>query len=202
MALPYVDKEYDHPMVAAAVDDLILREMRIGTYPKLAEYIKHLPYPTLKKCIDTSGHIVGSSSSSRIDRSRYSVNAPDKSQENDAIAWKDAVNNAKSQLQHQYNRLNNLELMVSSGSTVWLETNELIQGNIDLVNNTTLGIKRKIDSINHARRVGQVRCQEEVNKYIYQRDQAVLQGWQLTAILSHYNDDIIEEDSREGEQMS
>ena len=38
---------------------------------------------------------------------------------NDSAAWTAAVNNAHAQLEHQGNRLTNLELLLKHGATAW-----------------------------------------------------------------------------------
>ena len=44
-ALPYIDKEYDNPLVQDAVHQLISNEMR-AFVPR--NYISHLPYPKVR----------------------------------------------------------------------------------------------------------------------------------------------------------
>ena len=77
--------------------------------------------------------ISSGSESAHLDMRRYSVPAPregskdDKTatetetetKEIDVLAWRHAVNNARSQLEHQRNRLLNLELLASHGDEVW-----------------------------------------------------------------------------------
>jgi pre-mRNA-splicing factor SPF27 len=53
-----------------------------------------------------------------LDMTRYRLEAPVASKRHDFGAWKASVDNAHSQLEHQYLRITNLELMLKYGDKV------------------------------------------------------------------------------------
>ena len=53
-----------------------------------------------------------------LDTTRYRLDAPQGPKRHDFSAWKAAVDNAHSQLEHQYTRILNLELMLKYGDKV------------------------------------------------------------------------------------
>jgi len=53
-----------------------------------------------------------------LDTSRYRLEPPPASKKHDLGAWKACVDNAHSQLEHQYLRIVNLELMLKYGDKV------------------------------------------------------------------------------------
>ena len=57
---------------------------------------------------------------SKIDTSRYALDAPPQAKQGDPTAWRRAVENAEAQLEHQSTRLINLELLQKHGTNAWL----------------------------------------------------------------------------------
>ena len=55
----------------------------------------------------------------RIDTSRYQLDAPPQAKQGDVGAWRRAVDNAQAQLDHQGNRICNLELLQQYGANAW-----------------------------------------------------------------------------------
>ena len=55
----------------------------------------------------------------KIDTSRYALDPPPPAQQTDPEAWRRAVQNAQSQLEHQNTRLGNLELLQQHGAPLW-----------------------------------------------------------------------------------
>jgi hypothetical protein len=53
-----------------------------------------------------------------LDTSRYRLDPPGPTKRNDFNAWKSALDNAHSQLEHQYLRILNLELLLKYGDKV------------------------------------------------------------------------------------
>ncbi len=54
-----------------------------------------------------------------LDMTRYRLDPPSQAQRNDLAAWRAAIDNAHAQLEHQYNRIQNLELMLKFGPNTW-----------------------------------------------------------------------------------
>lgn len=136
-ALPLLDTEYNHPEVQHMVLRMIQEEMKVFQPPK-DNYLSALPYPKLKfsnapgfaqeyeRIKSSQGSSVGGRSNGdtyamkkQIDMSRYNVPGPKGVLKEDAQAWRSAVINARVQLEHQQNRLMNLELESEYGDPVW-----------------------------------------------------------------------------------
>jgi pre-mRNA-splicing factor SPF27 len=54
-----------------------------------------------------------------LDVTRYQLAAPGPDKAHDPAAWRAAVDNAQAQLEHQHNRVQNLELMLKYGPNTW-----------------------------------------------------------------------------------
>jgi len=129
-ALPYLDNEYEDPTVQAEVNALIESEME--SLPS-RNYLAHLPLPTGLGSLSSSdfykseiGRMEAQQPMAKLDLSRYEVPEPPKELRRDASAWKSAVNNARAQLEHQHNRLVNLELLQKYGPQAWLQQNKAL----------------------------------------------------------------------------
>jgi pre-mRNA-splicing factor SPF27 len=137
-ALPLLDTEYNHPEVQHMVLRMIQEEMKAFQPPK-DNYLTALPYPKLKfsnapgfaqeyerikgsQGSNVGGEINGDTYAMKkqVDMSRYNVPGPKGALKEDAQAWRSAVINARVQLEHQQNRLMNLELESEHGDPVWL----------------------------------------------------------------------------------
>ena len=196
-SLAYIDHEYEIPQVKEAVHSLIAAEMRTFTP---SNYLGHLPYPELKFVNSSSlkseyNKIVANGSVytklSSFDMSRYNANKPHATLESDFQAWKTSLSNAKAQYEHQENRLINLELMCENGSTIWLETNELIDGytkSLQVKNDIT---KRKIDEINSSRQSEQNILGKEIRKLTNRRDDATSKLTQLDHVCTFLEESLL-----------
>jgi len=140
-ALPLLDTEYNHPEVQHMVLTMVQEEMKAFQPPK-DNYLSALPYPKLKfsnaqgfaqeyeriRNQNTNKSLASSAAGEAkdpyamkksVDMSRYNVPAPKGALLEDAQAWRSAVTNARVQLEHQQNRLMNLELESEYGEEVW-----------------------------------------------------------------------------------
>eukprot|EP00622_Pseudochattonella_farcimen_P000458 FR734956.1.p1 GENE.FR734956.1~~FR734956.1.p1 ORF type:complete len:215 (+),score=33.63 FR734956.1:167-811(+) len=129
-ALPYLDNEYEDPQVQAQVHALIESEM--SGLPS-RDYLAHLPLPEGIGSFNGAelvqaemARLAAQEPMAKLDLSRYEVPEPAKELRRDASAWKKAVNNARVQLEHQHNRLVNLELLQKYGSQAWLQQNKAL----------------------------------------------------------------------------
>ena len=87
-----------------------------------------------------------------IDLSRYDLPSGGK----DAKSWVRAVQNAESQLEHQSNRVENLELMLKSGASVWREANKQLEGLCASVARETEAAEGEIEAMNRERKLHQM----------------------------------------------
>mmetsp|Transcript_62747 Transcript_62747/g.86266 ORF Transcript_62747/g.86266 Transcript_62747/m.86266 type:complete len:240 (-) Transcript_62747:396-1115(-) len=128
-ALPYIDKEYDDPMIQAKVQSLIESEMA-NIPPK--DYLSHLPVTPFGSWsnsgifVSEMQRIAAQERTMPMDLSRYEVPHPAKELHRDPQAWRTAVNNARAAVEHQHNRLVNLELLQRYGARAWLQQNKAL----------------------------------------------------------------------------
>mmetsp|Transcript_12397 Transcript_12397/g.18594 ORF Transcript_12397/g.18594 Transcript_12397/m.18594 type:complete len:206 (-) Transcript_12397:59-676(-) len=156
-ALPYVDKEYDEPHYQKIVHDLIEEEMSMFE-PKNYLGERNLDSYSLKF---KPGSILSNEFSrvskgipmSDIDRERYEVNPPSKESVEE---WRKATNNAKSQLQHQVNRVMNLELLGTYGTNAWLHHNKRLEGLEKVLTLNVKRLRKSADEINIKRQEAQI----------------------------------------------
>jgi len=128
-ALPIIDGEYNNPVVQSAVLGMVQEEMK-SFAPPADNYLSHLSYPALKfvncpafkaefqrvsKTLSNNSNV---GMQKTLDFERYSVPSPAPGLEDDIQAWRSAVKNAKSQLEHQRNRTLNLDLCHELGGTI------------------------------------------------------------------------------------
>ncbi|KXS17090.1 breast carcinoma amplified sequence 2 [Gonapodya prolifera JEL478] len=155
-SLPYIDKEYEDECVRAEVDALIEEELQrrpARDAPNLPpEILLFESNPILAAELD---RVERGQKLNAIDTSRYRLPKPP--QDDDLEGWKKAVDNARAQLEHQYSRLINLELLNKFGPNAWkihnfqLEaTNASLQAKID-------DYSRKIMELNKLRKLDQTR---------------------------------------------
>jgi pre-mRNA-splicing factor SPF27 len=88
-----------------------------------------------------------------LDTVRYSLPAPPASAPLDA--WKKAIDNAGSQLEHQQLRLSNLELMQKYGGNAWRVANFLVEKEIERLEKQTEDVKLRTEELNRERKARQ-----------------------------------------------
>ena len=182
-SLPYIDNEYDNPEVKAVVHSLISDEMK--TFSP-ANYLAHLSYPNLQFSNSSAlaqeyDRIIktGTKSSERIDSQRYIVKGPSGPLQKDVQAWRKAVSNAKSQYEHEQNKLLNLEIASESIKPQWLAYNSQLEIQNNFLQEQIRGTKRKVSEINVVRRVAQEKTSYELNRYVKRRNNAIIKQNQI-----------------------
>uniref|UniRef100_A0A7S0J100 Pre-mRNA-splicing factor SPF27 n=1 Tax=Calcidiscus leptoporus TaxID=127549 RepID=A0A7S0J100_9EUKA len=157
-ALPYVDAQYNEPTLKARVDAEVKAEME---RMDATEYTRRFtPWEP-----DFTGHPVLEAEWLRVcaeqpmpqmDTSRYQLEVPPPNKQSNAAAWERAVGNAQAQLEHQANRLDNLELLQKYGANLWrLHLNGLEAANSRLADEQA-GLVSQIAELNRKRKLEQV----------------------------------------------
>jgi len=154
-ALPYVDP-YNEAM-KRQVDDLVQAEMRKFAPPN---YLSQLPAPPVANfkgsLLESEFERMASGVQiQRLDISRYKVEPPPQSKRNDPEAWEHAVANAQAQLEHQYLRLTNLELLNNYGGNMWRMHNAQVEETQRNLSKILEQYKKEIEDINRQRKLEQ-----------------------------------------------
>ncbi|DBA03048.1 TPA: hypothetical protein N0F65_003236 [Lagenidium giganteum] len=131
-ALGYIDNEYNDLATQQVVQHLIRAEMTTFT-PDTAAYLAFLPTPApafahnprLQKEMKRVGANVRLNA---IDLNRYQVHEPTKQHAEDAAAWETAVRKLQTAVEHQNNRVMNLELQQQYGAKVWKVRTAVLDG--------------------------------------------------------------------------
>jgi hypothetical protein len=122
-ALPYVDSEFNDPAMQAHVRALVQAEMQSFTPP---DYLAQLELKDHQREAGPASELL-QAEMRRVERGEVlkpvlaAVEPPPKSLEHDLGAWQSSVRTAQAQLEHQRNRLLNLELLAKYGPSVWVD---------------------------------------------------------------------------------
>jgi len=145
-ALPYIDSEYDG--MEETVDKLIQQEMQKFSPPD---------YLSKYKSIEFKGGKTRSKEES-IDMTRYELQPLPSNKKNDLPAWKLSIRNAQAQLEHQFLRLENLELMQSYGANSWKSYLSDLEGIHKSLTHNLERLKDQIEEVNLDRKSEQMGC--------------------------------------------
>jgi pre-mRNA-splicing factor SPF27 len=157
-ALPYVD-EFDEKLRKQAQ---LLVEQEMKTFvPK--NYLEHLPVVELHfkpwsedlerdwaKMEQTGTYTLPD-----LDKTRYSLPPPPEHLSGDLAAWQRAVDNAKAQLEHQLNRIENLELLRTYGPNAWIVYIQHLERLKERLQQILSEYRKEIDNVNKQRKAEQ-----------------------------------------------
>lgn len=90
-----------------------------------------------------------------IDITRYQLNPPPLDKRNDVNAWKSAVDNANSQLEHQLLRIVNHELLLKHGDKAWRAQTQMDESALKLAESELARAKAELESVNMERKLQQ-----------------------------------------------
>ena len=165
-ALPYVDQQMENiDQMKAYVDHLVAEEMKTFA-PR--DYLSHMPEPELKflerpmlkaelERVQAGGEMA------KMDTTRYAVAPPAEDRASDPAAWKQAVGNAKAQLEHNVVRGENLELLRDHGPAYYQEYGKYLDSVQQGMGAQRDDLKRKIDELNRERKAEQVGAAERLH---------------------------------------
>eukprot|EP00316_Scyphosphaera_apsteinii_P012591 CAMPEP_0119301026 /NCGR_PEP_ID=MMETSP1333-20130426/2890_1 /TAXON_ID=418940 /ORGANISM="Scyphosphaera apsteinii, Strain RCC1455" /LENGTH=226 /DNA_ID=CAMNT_0007302997 /DNA_START=54 /DNA_END=734 /DNA_ORIENTATION=+ len=161
-ALPYVDTQFNDPAIKAQVDRLIQDELStIKKQPR--DYLAHLPlyepkfegHPALQAEWMRICSSDGKEPMPTMDVSRYQLDPPPQAKQTNAAAWDRAVHNAEAQLEHQSNRIDNLELMQKYGANLWRVHLNSLEAASRRLESEQAELSQQIDTLNRKRKLEQ-----------------------------------------------
>ncbi|GIL61018.1 hypothetical protein Vafri_15441 [Volvox africanus] len=181
-ALPYVD--HVPPELRPVVDSLIEEEKRKSI--KLpSDYLRELPpvraphfdeHPVLK----TEYERVRSKEAMKpLDTTRYRLDPPPQNRRGDVNAWREALNNAHSQLEHQHLRILNQELLLKHGDKAWRAQVQLNEASVKSLEQQLAAIKKETDQLNRERKLQQHAAGAELSKLERQYLAQVRKNWAI-----------------------
>ena len=142
----------------------------------------------------------------KLEFTRYNIPAPPVALDKDVQAWRQCVNNVKSQQQHQRNKILNLNIMSGKDINIkelnedmetddinddkntknesilaplYRDYNKSLENTELLLNNNIGTLKRKIDSITVQRKTIAESTEREYKRYAYKKTEAIQNLWRL-----------------------
>lgn len=91
-----------------------------------------------------------------LDNTRYRLDPPPQTKRGDLGAWKAALDNANSQLEHQYLRILNQELLLKHGDKVWRAQGQLDDALVKGLEAQLAATKKETDALNRERKLQQM----------------------------------------------
>jgi len=157
-ALPYVDTQFNDPEMKKQVNELIQAELK--TFSPSPDYLAHLPafepafegHPALQA---EWMRVCEEQPMPQMDTTRYQMEAPPAAKQTNVAAWDSAVQNAQAQLEHQNNRLDNLELLQKYGSNLWRVHLNAFEAANRRCENEQAAVSAQIEEVNRKRKLSQ-----------------------------------------------
>lgn len=108
---------------------------------------------------DLLERVQGGGKSEALDVQRYDLPAPE---DESVEAWQGALSNAHSQLEHQYTRLLNLELLVKFGPDSWRARNDALATLVDGLKTELKAVEERTEQVNRRRKLMQLSAGEHL----------------------------------------
>ncbi|TPX54794.1 hypothetical protein PhCBS80983_g05737 [Powellomyces hirtus] len=177
-SLPYIDRNL--PEVSDAVEELIKAELARGsgvTHSSLpAEISLFASKPLLSAELARTAN---SQPISSLDTTRFRLEPPKDAQS--VEAWSEALENAQSQLEHQTNRLINLELVNTFGSNAWRLHCFQLEWLAKALEKEVEAVKKEVVDINKERKVEQLKTGQTLQQLSLRYSQLLHQTMQVDA---------------------
>jgi len=152
--LPYIDENYEEK--EDEINNLIAQEMATFTPPN---YLTKFPNISLQfddLLTQEFERVQRGDKLDGLDTTRYQLEVPN--QDSDIKLWKDALKNAECQLEQQYLRLTNLELLQTYGANAWKKYNEYLENQHRRLSLLLDAVKKEIEELNSQRKSEQTAC--------------------------------------------
>ena len=155
-SLPYIDR-IDTALRSRA-EKMIQDELKVLD-KKPSDYLRELPQA---EEVDLDRFRSGEATSA-LDVSRYNLEPPAGSKAKDDSAWEVALRNAETQLEHQSLRVENLELMLKGGASVWRASNMQLESLCSTLESETSKIEGEVEALNRERKLQQLSTGNEIH---------------------------------------
>lgn len=151
-ALPYADPA--DPGLLAAAKAMIEEEMQRGPRGPSVKLPGAATFDG-ERCPLFARGLEGGDGEDGLDTSRYGLEEPTGKDAKKAEAWLSGVENASAQLEHQALRLENLDLALKSGASVWRLANAQIEKEAEALRRETVAMEKDIEDLNRERKLQQ-----------------------------------------------
>ena len=125
-----------------------------------------------------------------LDLMRYNLNPPPASQRGDPAAWQTALDNAHAQLEHQRNRLLNLELLLKFGSTTWRAHNEAVAAHVGRLQEDVVSTRDVIDQLNRERKLQQTAAGRELRNLESEYFALIAKNYELEGVCARVESEV------------
>ncbi|KAH8276875.1 pre-mRNA-splicing factor SPF27 [Drosophila bipectinata] len=164
-ALPYIDHGYDDVGVRESALAMVEEECR--RYRPTKNYLDHLPLPASSPfetplMINEFERIQNRLPMETLSMKRYELPPPPSGKLSEVSAWQESIENSMAQLEHQWVRSLNLELMLDYGTEAWksyLEVFTAMQAKAQL---HLQQLKKDIQDVNWQRKQAQTQAGERL----------------------------------------
>ncbi|KAH8288587.1 hypothetical protein KR054_005643 [Drosophila jambulina] len=164
-ALPYIDHGYDDVGVRESALAMVEEECR--RYRPTKNYLDHLPLPASSPfetplMVNEFERIQNRLPMETLSMKRYELPPPPSGKLSEVSAWQEAIENSMAQLEHQWVRSLNLELMLDYGTEAWksyLEVFTAMQAKAQL---QLQQLKKDIQDVNWQRKQAQTQAGERL----------------------------------------
>ncbi|KMZ06382.1 pre-mRNA-splicing factor SPF27 [Drosophila simulans] len=164
-ALPYIDHGYDDVGVRESALAMVEEECR--RYRPTKNYLDHLPLPASSPfetplMANEFDRIQNRLPMETLSMKRYELPPPPSGKLSEVSAWQEAIENSMAQLEHQWVRSLNLELMLDYGTEAWkayLEVFTAMQAKAQL---QLQQLKKDIQDVNWQRKQAQTQAGERL----------------------------------------
>ncbi|KAH8337439.1 hypothetical protein KR059_010009 [Drosophila kikkawai] len=164
-ALPYIDHGYDDVGVRESALAMVEEECR--RYRPTKNYLDHLPLPASSPfetplMVNEFERIQNRLPMETLSMKRYELPPPPSGKLSEVSAWQEAIENSMAQLEHQWVRSLNLDLMLDYGTEAWksyLEVFTAMQAKAQL---QLQQLKKDIQDVNWQRKQAQTQAGERL----------------------------------------
>ncbi|EFJ49955.1 hypothetical protein VOLCADRAFT_104101 [Volvox carteri f. nagariensis] len=192
-ALPYVDHV---PAELRPVVDALIEEEKRKSAKLPSDYLRELPpvrapqfdeHPVLKTEYE---RVRSKQPMQPLDTVRYRLDPPPQNKRGDVNAWRQALENAHSQLEHQHLRILNQELLLKHGDKSWRAQVQHDEATIKSLEQQLTAIKKETDQLNRERKLQQLAAGAELSKLERHYMAQVRKNWDIERACTRLEEEV------------